>query len=266
MKLKILFLLVTLFTLLSYNNLQAQCPKGKVYCEGECGRFIDEDGDGYCDLPLAGKEKPTKKNAKQDPKPQETKTKIDTKKIDSKKQIIDTSIQETDIDSLRAEIIIDGEDTIVEAIVAEIIEPKQIHPKHSKEIQDEEEAIESSKKSKTPKPYRLLGISSITLLAYFLTMMLVRGGRMKRLTHRKIWNTILLITFLVSCILGFLLVVQLNYQFEFLKSLYLSSLKLHVEFGIAMTLVAIIHIFWHIKYFKKLIRTKQTPTTTSTNE
>lgn len=271
MKSKILFLLFLLLSTLSYNYLHAQCPKGKVNCEGECGRFIDEDGDGYCDVPLVGKEKPTKKREKQltkhgNPNLKSNSQKIDPKKTDPKKQEIDTSIQKSDIDSVSEEMFIDGEDTIVEAVVVAIEKTDKLNPKRSREIQDEEEAIESFENIKTPKPYRLVGITSITLLAYFLTLMLVRAGRMKKLTHRKFWNTILLITFLVSCILGFLLVVQLNYQFEFLKPLYLSSLKLHVEFGIAMTLVAIIHIFWHIKYFKKLIRTKQTPTTTSTNE
>ena len=199
MRTKILFLLVFLFTFLSYNNnIHAQCPRGKVNCEGECGRFIDEDGDGHCDLPFVGKEKPKRQSSQQDV-PQ---IKANPKKIEPKKQVEDTSDKELIIDSLVPEIIIDGEDTVVEAVVVS------------------------------------------------------RAGRIKRITHRKIWNSILLITFLMSCLLGFLLVIQINY--DVLKSLYLLNLKIHVEFGIAMTLVAIIHILWHLTYFKKLIRTKKT--------
>ena len=44
--------LIVLFSLLclSVSIMQAQCPfGGKENCKGECGRFIDENGDGYCD-------------------------------------------------------------------------------------------------------------------------------------------------------------------------------------------------------------------------
>ncbi len=35
----------------SDNPYSGTCPKGKVdeLCTGECGNFIDLDGDGYCD-------------------------------------------------------------------------------------------------------------------------------------------------------------------------------------------------------------------------
>ncbi|MCK9163731.1 MAG: hypothetical protein WCR29_01060 [Bacteroidales bacterium] len=237
MRPKFLFLFLTLLTLLSYNNLLAQCPKGKVICEGECGRFVDKDGDGYCDIPLSGKENPKKQEAK-----------IPTNDSSSKEDIID---------SLNNEIIVNGEDTVVEAVVMEIVNSNKIDSRKNKEIEDEEEAIESSEKLNTPKPYRLIGITSITLLAYFFTLILVRTGKMKRLYHRKLWNTILLVTFLMSCLLGFLLVIQINYHV--FQSLFLLNLKLHVEFGIAMTLVAVIHIFWHLTYFKKLLRSPKTP-------
>lgn len=253
MRTKILFLLVFLFTFLSYNNnIHAQCPRGKVNCEGECGRFIDEDGDGHCDLPFVGKEKPKRQSSQQDV-PQ---IKANPKKIEPKKQVEDTSDKELIIDSLVPEIIIDGEDTVVEAVVVSIVNRENPNSKRNRSDKDDEDDIENVDLVKTPKPYRLVAITSITLLAYFLTMILVRAGRIKRITHRKIWNSILLITFLMSCLLGFLLVIQINY--DVLKSLYLLNLKIHVEFGIAMTLVAIIHILWHLTYFKKLIRTKKT--------
>ena len=75
---------------------------------------------------------------------------------------------------------------------------------------------------------------------------------MKKITHRKIWNAILLITALMSCLLGFLLAVQLNYRFG--MSWFSPILKLHVEFGIAMTIVAFFHVVWHLKYYKNLFK------------
>jgi len=71
-------------------------------------------------------------------------------------------------------------------------------------------------------------------------------------THRKIWNSVLLITFLATAILGLLLVVQINYKLEwaFVKTI----LKWHVDFGIAMSFAAVIHLTWHFKYYLKLVK------------
>ena len=107
-------------------------------------------------------------------------------------------------------------------------------------------------KKNTPKPYNVILISLFCLAAYLLTYISVKAGKMKKITHRKIWNAILLITALVSCLLGFLLAVQLNYRFG--MSWFSSILKLHVEFGIAMTIVAFFHVVWHLKYYKNLFK------------
>ncbi|MDD4545615.1 MAG: hypothetical protein PHP27_07240, partial [Bacteroidales bacterium] len=49
MRLKFIFILcLSIYTNCIFS--QSLCPKGKTNCQGECGRFIDEDGDGNCDL------------------------------------------------------------------------------------------------------------------------------------------------------------------------------------------------------------------------
>ncbi|MDY0054633.1 MAG: hypothetical protein RBR79_08240, partial [Bacteroidales bacterium] len=49
MRFKFIFILcLTIYTNCIFS--QSPCPKGKTNCQGECGRFIDEDGDGNCDL------------------------------------------------------------------------------------------------------------------------------------------------------------------------------------------------------------------------
>lgn len=227
----IIFLLLTIFTLLSYNNLHAQCPRGKTYCEGECGLFIDEDGDGCCDHVI----KPVSKKSEQVSPIEDT---------TPKRKII--------VDSLNAnlELVLSGEDTVVEVLVTEVIEAD--HNFDFYDNDNEDEVVPTPKQVNRVKPYRLIGITSITIIAYFFTFTLVKIGKLRRLLHRKIWNAILLLTFIMSCLLGLLLVVQLNYN-VFL-SLYQFNLKLHVEFGIAMSLIGIIHILWHITYFKNLFR------------
>lgn len=78
---------------------------------------------------------------------------------------------------------------------------------------------------------------------------------MKKISHRKIWNILLLITGLVSCLLGFFLVIQINYN---LKMDWLWTIKLyHVQFGIAMTVIMVIHILWHTNYWKSIFNSKK---------
>ncbi len=231
MRFKFIFILcLTIYTNCIFS--QSPCPKGKTNCQGECGRFIDEDGDGNCDLVVQVEIKDEKDKVKDD------KDKVKEK---------DTA---PSIDITSNAISLESEEILSETITLEVENDDEIvalstNKTKSTQITQEEE------KSQTPKPYRLITITLITLIAYLSTFLMVKLNWIKRTLHRKIWNTLLLICFLLSCVLGLILVIQLNYNV--LKDIYLLNLKLHVEFGIAMALIAIIHIFWHIKYFKRII-------------
>lgn len=243
---KPIFFLSTFFLLFFIGyDAQAQCPKGKVLCEGECGRFVDEDGDGFCDAPKAKQE--TQKDNKEE----------------NKTENVDMSLSVSQNDTANGGIVMVGDEMAVEAKVEEIVNPEALNSHSKATTHEKEEEVEEAKKEEE-KPYRLLGITIITLVSYFFTMMLVKTGKMKKFVHRRIWNTILLITFLMSCLLGLLLVIQLNYHI--LSSLYLANLKLHVEFGIAMTIISIIHILWHLPYFKKLLKTQKSALKDIVNE
>lgn len=111
---------------------------------------------------------------------------------------------------------------------------------------------ETSTPVKNKSPYSLILISSITIGLYLLTSILVKVDKLKKATHRKIWNVMLLVTALVSCLLGFFLVIQINYN---MKMEWLWTVKLyHVQFGIAMTIIAVIHILWHMNYWKSIVK------------
>jgi hypothetical protein len=207
-------------------TLQAQCPFGeKVNCTGECGRFYDENGDSFCDNGLVQKEETIAETITT--QVEEVKPKQEVKKTEPKP-------------------IVQQEKEEIQPITATLTTTEQIAPIKT-EIQPE--------KKKTKKPYNIILITSIVLLAYLLTFILVKAGKLKKLSHRKIWNVILLITFLVSCLLGFLLALQINYGF--CMDWFRSFLKWHVEFGIAMTLIAVIHIVWHYKYYTTMISKKK---------
>ncbi len=243
----ILTITLIFIALLTGINSQAQCPRGLVNCHGECGRFIDEDGDGFCDIPQENTVSEDKTQDTQEPKPQlDTKN---TKTKDEQKEEKNTlNLKEANAES-------EKNNTDLEEALLEAEEPQTIEaPIEELIIIDKENT--NTKKTNTKKPYRLIGISILTLVVYLFTMTLVKLGKIRKFVHRRVWNVLLLITFLMSCLLGFVLVIQLNYGL--FHSIYLTNLKLHVEFGIAMTIIAIIHILWHLPYFKKLFKKSRT--------
>ncbi|MBN2520053.1 MAG: hypothetical protein JXB17_06090 [Bacteroidales bacterium] len=101
-------------------------------------------------------------------------------------------------------------------------------------------------------PYPLFPISITTILFYLLSYYLSKQNILKVKTHRKIWNIILLITFLVTALIGLTLVIKINYKLEI--PFYEKLLSWHVEFGIGMALVAIFHLLWHLKYYLDLFK------------
>jgi spermidine synthase len=106
----------------------------------------------------------------------------------------------------------------------------------------------------TGGPYHLLLISALSISGYLLTYFLVKMGILTKLLHRQIWNSILMLSFFISGILGILLVIQLNYQLEwpFMKPL----MVWHVDAGIVLCLVATFHFLWHSSYYGKMILKK----------
>jgi hypothetical protein len=101
-------------------------------------------------------------------------------------------------------------------------------------------------------------ISPIALgffLIYGISFLLYKTKRMKVATHRKIWNVLLLATFLVTGVFGLLLTIQLDYTLPF--RIPIDLLFWHVEAGIAMSLISIFHVAWHFKYYAKLFRTSR---------
>lgn len=222
---KMFFVLgIALFFLMPF-SIHAQCPFGEKYnCLGECGRFYDENGDSFCDNSLL--------------KAEEVQTQTQTT------EIVEEEYEKIVVQPKKKQIV-QEEIKVEEPIITTQTATEQIIPEKA-EIQPE--------KKKTKKPYSIILISSIVLVSYFATYLLVKAGKMKKLSHRKLWNVILLLTFLASCLLGFVLALQINYGF--CMDWFRNFLKWHVEFGIAMTLIAVIHIVWHYKYYINMISKK----------
>jgi hypothetical protein len=90
------------------------------------------------------------------------------------------------------------------------------------------------------------------LLIYSVSFILYKTKRMKISTHRKIWNVLLLGTFLVTGIFGVILAIQIDYTLPF--TIPIDLLFWHVEAGIVMTFISLFHMGWHFKYYRSLLR------------
>lgn len=103
-------------------------------------------------------------------------------------------------------------------------------------------------------PYLLIPLGLLCVLLYLLSDALVRLGVWKKTVHRKLWNVVLLITFLVTAVLGLLLVIQINYKLEW--EIVDKLLKWHVDVGIALSFVATFHLIWHFSYYLNMFKNK----------
>ena len=115
-------------------------------------------------------------------------------------------------------------------------------------------AISESNNNKNKKIYHLLPISLFLILMYIISHILSKKKIISIVSHRKTWNMLLLITFLISAIPGILLVIKINFGITI--PLPFNILFWHVEAGIAMTVISIFHIIWHWAYFKNVFRIK----------
>lgn len=101
-------------------------------------------------------------------------------------------------------------------------------------------------------PYLLLPIGILALMLYILSWLLSGVNIISKVLHRKIWNSVLVIAFLGTAILGLLLAIQINYKFEW--PIVKTLLIWHVDFGIAMSFIGTFHLLWHSKYYLKIFK------------
>ena len=95
--------------------------------------------------------------------------------------------------------------------------------------------------------YNVLLILAILSFLYYIFFLLVDYQKISLISHRKFWNWLLAITFLVSGLIGLILAFLIDYKMNI--SWYSKLLWYHVEFGIAMSVIAIFHLFWHLRYY-----------------
>lgn len=218
--------LISCICLFAYSSLAQAftCPFEEVNCPGKCGLFNDTNDDKYCDYSTLLCVSLAKNDSISENKTIETTTK---RKSNNLKQ-----------EKINPEII--NESMVVEE------DPNSNSP------------IGNNQSVSKKKPYHPIPILLSLIGLYIGTYVLVRIKVLKMQTHRKIWNIALTLTFLVSGVLGLVLVFFI--QYAYIPSYYLDFMALHVDFGVAMAAIALFHALWHLSYYKnifKKIKSKQ---------
>jgi hypothetical protein len=104
----------------------------------------------------------------------------------------------------------------------------------------------------TAQQYHFLPLAVISALLYVTTYLMARRKVISLMVHRRIWNIVLLVSALLSAGLGLVLTLQIDHGLDI--SLPFDMTFLHVEAGVVMGVIAIFHIFWHWRYFAKVMQ------------
>jgi len=252
MKRIILSILLTSI-LLSFVEAQ-HCPRNLLDCKGACGWFTDADNDGYCDLTAFSdaivKKSMHKKDSIESTLNQKTPNitdslpqapnKINTNNVATQKNTDDKKLSEpvTEHNCPFANTPECEKNQVAQTNVANTDKGLQLQN-------------EGENKNFKVKKYDIFLIFGLSILCYLISWILSKRNVWKKSTHKKFWNTILLITFLNTGLTGLFLVIQINYLVLF--DWFSKLLFWHVEFGISMAAISIVHILWHWKYFWHLI-------------
>ena len=131
-------------------------------------------------------------------------------------------------------------------------------------VRDAGDGSQMNAKAGGPPHYYLSPVAIALLFAYGVSFALYRTKRMRVATHRKIWNVMLLATFLLCGLIGLVLAVGVARNPPLELPTWL--LVWHVEMGIAMCFISLFHVGWHLKYYLAMVtgkrrneRTKRAP-------
>lgn len=98
--------------------------------------------------------------------------------------------------------------------------------------------------------YEFIPISLIVIIVYLITYVLYNENITTNAMHKKIWNIIILLSCIILVTLSLILTIFIEYSVS--TSLASTALFWHVEFGIAIVPVALIHIYIYKSSFKKV--------------
>jgi hypothetical protein len=205
------------------------CPRGETNCKypGKCSLYIDTNNDRICD--------------RSQPAPQMAVSTPGITSVSAAAATNNASIPVATTAPSSTPAIYAG------GMVAEILPSGN---SNNVSISSQNEAVNAPAKSGLKNSYYFLPILLAMVILYAATWTLSARKVIKTLLHRKIWNMVLLVSMLVSAVLGIFLILAIDFNIQI--SLPFNMLFWHVEAGIALSIIAVFHIFWHWRYFAKL--------------
>jgi hypothetical protein len=213
------------------SGIWKSCPRGITNCAypGKCRLYIDTNGDRICDRSQSA--------------PQITTTVPST--ISAAKAAATTTTT-----TPSAAVSSSGKTgTSAGGILAAAIPGNNFNtpPGNSQDVSATTQAAAESGYS-----YYFVPVFLATAFLYALTWILSARKIIRTLLHRKIWNIVLLVSMLVSALLGLFLILSIDFNINI--TLPFNMLFWHVEAGIALGIVGVFHILWHWRYFAKMFR------------
>ena len=211
------------------------CVHGKTdgSCEypGECGRYTDTNDDKICDHsqeePVAGS----------------------TIKNQNEKIIVENDVSGKNIKNDREGVIGDNDDLSGDS---KMVVGASGDLNGDGDVVDSQKVVFGDKKVKQYQDkYPLWNIALGLSIFYTLTYFLAKKKVVKMVTHKKIWNILLTVSFLALTVTSILLIIQINSGKVF--SLGFNILYWHVITGIIMMVITLFHMGWHWRYYKNLL-------------
>lgn len=95
--------------------------------------------------------------------------------------------------------------------------------------------------------YHVIPIGITVLVFYLYTLYLSSTGFTARQSHRRFWNWVLLAVFTVTGLFGLFMALKITYKWEI--PFYDRLMTWHVEAGISMAFVAIVHLARNLSYY-----------------
>ncbi len=266
---KTIFVLSVLMLIPSVVLAWDDCPYGEVNdaYPGDCGRYIDSDGDGICDhsqsVPEGGNSESPKPEEEKKAESSITKNEEEIHDLITGQELKSKTVEEVakiyqiDPNKYAKELADYYKVTVKPTDSFQLLHDNYgIEPSVAKDIASsiltEKQVNISNTKNKNEKTYPFMSILIVLSLIYFTTLFLSKRKLISVLTHKRIWNIFLLISFLISGILGVLLIIRIN--FGTVIPLPFNILFWHVETGIVMFIISVFHIIERWYFFKDLIR------------
>lgn len=100
--------------------------------------------------------------------------------------------------------------------------------------------------------YHVVGTIVTVSILYLLSLIFYRTGFYTQALHRRLWNSVLALTFLFTALAGIFMAFQIRFKWD--TVLTDAILKWHVETGVVLGMTGIFHFLWHFSYFGRIFK------------